>query len=97
MNTVQPPDDPALHIERIGPIATPRRVAAACVPILGMTITPLLPFAITPTLWFGVPAVMVWMAGMVVLTVGILQLVDRGILRQAAAHGEDAQRDAGEA
>jgi hypothetical protein len=98
MNTAQPPDDAALHIERIGPIATPRRVAVACLPILGMTLIPLLPFAITPTLWFGIPAVMVWMAAMVVLTVVILQLIDRGITRQAAAaHADVAARDGGEA
>jgi hypothetical protein len=43
--------------------------------------------------WFGIPAVMVWMAAMVVLTVVILQFVDRGINRQAEqarAQGGDA-------
>lgn len=91
MNTQHHPDDG--NIERIGPVSTPARVAVACLPILGMTITPLLPFAVTPTLWFGIPAVMVWMAAMVVLTVVILQFVDRGINRQAAqarARGGDA-------
>ncbi len=68
-----------------GPIATPARVLAACLPILGIVVTPLLPFATEPTLWFGLPAVMVWMAAMVVLTVVILQIVDRGIERQTRA------------
>ena len=91
MNTPQPPEGG--NIERIGPVSTPGRVAVACLPILGMTITPLLPFAVTPTLWFGIPAVMVWMAAMVVLTVVILQFVDHGINRQAEqarAQGGDA-------
>ena len=91
-----PPPHPAPNLERIGPVATLRRVAVACVPILGMTVTPVLPFAITPTLWFGIPAVMVWMALMVLLTLVILQLVDRGINRQAAAaKAESAAREGG--
>jgi hypothetical protein len=49
-----------------------------------MTITPLLPFATTPTTWFGVPAVLVWIAALVVLTVLALQVVDRSINRQTA-------------
>lgn len=71
--------------DRIGRIATPARVAAACVPILLMVLTPLLPFATTPTLWFGLPAVLVWVAGTVVLSVAVLQVIDRGIARQSAA------------
>ena len=67
----------------IGRIATPGRVAAACVPIVLMTITPLLPFATTPTTWFGVPAVLVWVAALVVWTVATLQVVDRRINYQA--------------
>jgi hypothetical protein len=67
----------------IGRIATPGRVAVACVPIVLMTITPLLPFATTPTTWFGMPAVLVWVAALVVLTVRILQVIDRRINHQA--------------
>lgn len=82
------PDDPldsfVPETDVIGRIATPARVAVACIPILLMTVTPLLPFAITPTLWFNVPAVMVWIAALLVLTVLILQVIDRGINRQAA-------------
>jgi hypothetical protein len=48
-----------------------------------MTVTPLLPFATTPTTWFGMPAVLVWVAALVILTVGILQVIDRRINRQA--------------
>lgn len=65
-------------------IATPRRIACACIPITGIITTPLYPFAITPTLWLGIPAVMVWMASMVVLTVVILNLIDIGVRRQTS-------------
>ena len=70
--------------EAVGRVATPGRVAATWVPIVLMTITPLLPFATTPTTWFGVPAVLVWVAALVVLTVATLQVVDRRINRQTA-------------
>jgi len=73
----------------VGRVATPGRVAAACVPIVLMTITPLLPFATTPTTWFGVPAVLVWVAALVVLTVSTLQVVDRRINRRTAAAPEE--------
>ncbi len=78
-------DRPVAETDIIGPIATPRRLALCAVPTLLMLATPLMPFATTPTLWFGVPAVMVWMAALVVMTVVVLQIVDRGITRQAAA------------
>jgi hypothetical protein len=77
--------------DAVGRDATPRRVAAACVPIVLMTITPLLPFATTPTTWFGVPAVLVWVAALVVLTVATLQVVDRRINRQTAPAPEEDQ------
>ncbi|OPX09843.1 hypothetical protein [Mycobacterium sp. AT1] len=66
-------------------VATPGRVTAACVPIVLMTVTPLLPFATTPTMWFGIPAVLFWIAGLVVATVATLQVIDRGINRETAA------------
>ena len=68
----------------IGRIATPGRLALAGLPCLGLVATPLLPFATTPTLWFGLPAVLVWMAMMIVLTVVVLHVIDLGISRQAA-------------
>jgi hypothetical protein len=68
----------------IGRIATPRRLALAGLPCLGLVATPLLPFATTPTSWFGLPAVLVWMALLIFLTVAVLQVIDRGISRQAA-------------
>jgi hypothetical protein len=70
--------------EAVGRVATPGRVAAACVPIVLMTITPLLPFATTPTTWFGVPAVLVWVAALVGLTVATLQVIDCRINRRTA-------------
>jgi hypothetical protein len=84
----QPPADtdrPVAETDIIGPIATPRRLALCAIPTLLMLSTPLMPFATTPTLWFGVSAVMVWMAALVVMTVVVLQIIDRGITRQAAA------------
>lgn len=68
----------------IGRIATPGRLALAGLPCVGLVATPLLPFATTPTLWFGLPAVLVWMALMILLTVAVLQAIDRGISKQAA-------------
>ena len=83
--TIPAPHEPDFVPETdvIGRVATPARVIASCVPIVLMTITPLLPFATTPTTWFGVPAVLVWIAALVVLTVATLQVVDRTIQHQA--------------
>jgi hypothetical protein len=78
--------------DAVGRVATPGRVAAACVPIVLMTITPLLPFATTPTTWFGVSAVLVWIAALVVLTVATLQVVDRRINRRPAPVLEEESR-----
>jgi len=77
----------------IGRIATPQRLALAGLPCLGLVATPLLPFATSPTLWFGLPAVLVWMALMILLTVAVLQVIDRGIGKQAAR----VRREGGEA
>lgn len=84
------PDTPTGAIRVTGRIATPARVVVACLPVLLILITPFLPFAVTPTLWWGMPAVLVWMAFNVVLTVALLNLVDAGIRRQVLAHGETA-------
>lgn len=81
-----PPDTPTAAVRTTRRVATPRRVAVAVVPIIAMLITPFLPFAQHPTLWFGMPAVLVWMAIIVVVTVVILNVVDRSIARQAAAY-----------
>jgi len=75
----------------IGRVATPARVIASCVPIVLMTITPLLPFASTPTTWFGVPAVLVWIAALVVLTVATLQIIDLSINRQAVRARQEGE------
>ncbi|MGO4680369.1 hypothetical protein [Microbacterium sp. 2MCAF23] len=82
------PDTPTGAIRVTGRIATPARVAVAGIPVLLILITPFLPFAVTPTLWWGVPAVLVWMAFNVVLTVALLNVVDAGIRRQVREHGE---------
>ncbi|MGN8027595.1 hypothetical protein [Microbacterium sp. 22242] len=82
------PDTPTSAIRVTGRIATPGRVAVACIPILLILITPLMPFAEHPTLWFGLPAVIVWMAFTVVLTVVLLNVIDVGIRRQVRDHDE---------
>lgn len=85
------PDTPtsAIRASR-GRIATPSRVLVACIPIVLMIITPFLPFAIEPTLWLGIPAVMWWMAFIVLL----LAIIDRGINAQIAAeNGTIASED----
>jgi|GEM_PF-5588704 len=68
-------------------IATPSRIAFACIPIVAMLITPFLPFAVEPTLWLGIPAVMWWMAAIVIATVVILNVIDRSIRRQVGITG----------
>lgn len=92
----QLPDTPTSAIRVTGRIATPGRVAVACIPVVLILITPFLPFASTPTLWFGVPAVLVWMAFCVVLTVALLNAIDAGIRRQVAEHEETTALSGGE-
>lgn len=71
---------------------TPGRFAIVCTPALGFFAIPFLPFAQQPTLWFGFPAVLVWSAAMVILSVVALQIVDMLYLR---AGGREAdQREA---
>ncbi|MDQ4213611.1 hypothetical protein [Microbacterium capsulatum] len=82
----QTPDTSTSAIRVTGRIATPARVAVACIPVLLILITPFLPFSTSPTLWLGMPAVIVWMAFTVVLTVVLLNVVDRGISRQVAQY-----------
>lgn len=73
---------------------TPGRFAIVCVPALGFFAIPFLPFATEPVLWFGVPAELVWAAGMVILTVVALQIVEMRYLRSGgrAADAEEAER-----
>lgn len=66
-------------------LASPKRLTIAFVPLAGILATPLLPFISTPTFWFGLPAAIVWMAGMVILTVVALQIVERSYLREGGA------------
>ena len=94
---VPTPDTPTSVIRVTGRIATPGRVVLACFPGLLMVITPLFPFAQNPTLWFGLPAVLVWMAFNVVLTVVLLNVIDAGIRRQVADIPDPAETaDGGE-
>ena len=90
------PDTPTSVVRVTGRIATPARVAVACIPIVLMLVTPLLPFAQNPTLWFGMPAVLVWMALNVVLTVVLLNVIDAGIRRQVRDIDEPESLDGGE-
>jgi hypothetical protein len=90
------PDTPTSVIRVTGRIATPGRVVVACIPIVLILATPFLPFAITPTLWFGLPAVLVWMAFAVILTVVLLNLIDLGIRRQVRAHADVETFEGGE-
>jgi hypothetical protein len=90
------PDTPTSVIRVTGRIATPGRVVIACIPIVLILATPFLPFAITPTLWFGVPAVLVWMAFTVILTVVLLNVIDIGIRRQVSEHADAETFEGGE-
>jgi len=71
---------------------TPGRFAIISVPALGFFAIPFLPFATTPTLWLGMPAVLVWSAVMVLLSVGALQIVE--VLYQKAGGREADAREA---
>ncbi|NUP75815.1 MAG: hypothetical protein HOQ07_14415 [Sinomonas sp.] len=79
-------------------LASPKRLAIALTPVVGIVITPFLPFVSSPTFVFGLPAAVVWMAAMVVGTVLALQLVELSYQREggaaldAAEAAFDAQR-----
>ena len=77
---------------------TPGRLAIVCVPALGFFAIPFLPFASEPTLWFGLPAVLVWSALMVILSVLALQVVEVRYLRAGGreADAREAERFATE-
>ncbi|OFI38755.1 hypothetical protein BIU82_17555 [Arthrobacter sp. SW1] len=77
-------------------LASPKRLAIAAVPVLGIVFTPLLPFVHTPTFWLGLPAAVVWMTAMVILTVVALQIVERSYLREGGAELDrlEGERDA---
>ncbi|WP_120522067.1 hypothetical protein [Arthrobacter celericrescens] len=66
-------------------LASPKRLAIAAVPILGMILTPFLPFVSTPTLWLGLPAAIVWMGLMIIAAVAALQIIERSYLREGGA------------
>jgi hypothetical protein len=76
-------------------LASPKRLAIAAVPVLGMIFTPLLPFVAKPTFWLGLPAAVVWMSAMVILTVVSLQIVERSYLREGGDELDrlEAERD----
>jgi hypothetical protein len=79
-------------------LASPKRLAIALTPVVGIVITPFLPFVSSPTFVFALPAAVVWMAAMVVGTVLALQLVELSYQREggaaldAAEAAFDAQR-----
>ncbi|UOQ57136.1 hypothetical protein MUN78_16010 [Leucobacter allii] len=77
---------------------TPARFAIVCIPALGFLAIPFLPFAGEPELWFGLPAVLVWSALMVLLTVAALQIVEMLYLRAGGreADAREAERFATE-
>ncbi|MEA5455645.1 hypothetical protein SPF06_13005 [Sinomonas sp. JGH33] len=66
-------------------LASPKRLAIALTPVVGIVVTPFLPFVSTPTFVFGIPAAFVWMAAMVIGTVVALQIVERSYLRDGGA------------
>ncbi|MEJ6488873.1 hypothetical protein PQI23_03955 [Leucobacter sp. USCH14] len=65
------------------------RLAIVSVPALGFFAIPFLPFAQEPVLWLGLPAVLVWSALMVLLSVVALQIVEVLYLR---AGGREADQ-----
>lgn len=72
---------------------TPGRLAIVAVPALGFFAIPFLPFAQRPELWFGLPAVLIWSALMVLLSVAALQIVEVLYLR---AGGREADQQEAE-
>ncbi|MFC8522329.1 hypothetical protein [Pseudarthrobacter sp. NPDC057230] len=77
-------------------LASPKRLAIAAVPVVGIVLTPLFPFISTPTFWLGLPAAVVWMSAMVILAVVALQIVERSYLREGGADLDrlEQERDA---
>jgi fatty acid desaturase len=57
-------------------LLTPGRAAIIAIPMIGFFSTPFWPFAKDATLWFGIPAVLVWAAILVILTVVSIQVVE---------------------
>ncbi|MBF4457933.1 hypothetical protein HDC34_003188 [Pseudoclavibacter sp. JAI123] len=72
---------------------TPGRFAIVSVPALGFFAIPFLPFAVEPTLWFGLPAVLVWSALMVLLSVAALQIVEVLYKRAGGAEADAQEAD----
>jgi uncharacterized protein (DUF983 family) len=74
-------------------LASSKRLALAAVPVVGIFSTPFMPFAYTPTLWFGLPAVLVWFALLVILTVVTLQIVEYTYLRDGGAEQDRLEEE----
>ena len=74
-------------------LLTPGRAVIAAIPVAGFFATPFLPFANEPTLWFGIPAVLVWTAALVLLTVLSLQLVESLYLRNGGREHDRSERE----
>ncbi|MEB4613983.1 hypothetical protein [Leucobacter sp. M11] len=74
-------------------LASRGRLATALIPAAGFFATPFLPFAQEPTLWFGLPAVLVWSAGMVILTVITLQVIESSYLNSGGREQDAAEEE----
>lgn len=74
-------------------LLTPGRAAIIGIPILGFFSTPFWTFAQEPTLWFGLPAVLVWIAVLVVLTVVSIQIVESLYLRNGGREADLAEKE----
>jgi len=73
------------------------RVAVASVPSVLLVLTPFFPFAKRDSMIAGLPTVFWWVAVMILLTVLLLQILDRHIKRQQRDFyaARDAARPAG--
>lgn len=74
-------------------LASRGRLATAVIPAVGFFATPFLPFAQEPTLWFGIPAVLIWSAAMVILTVITLQLIETSYLNSGGRAQDAAEEE----
>ena len=73
-------------------LASPKRLALAAVPVVGIVLTPLFPFVSTPTFWLGFPAAVVWMCAMVLLAVVALQIAERSYLHEGGAERDRVEQ-----
>ncbi|RGE22742.1 hypothetical protein [Leucobacter sp. wl10] len=74
-------------------LLTPGRAAIIGIPMIGFFSTPFWPFAQDPTLWFGLPAVLVWITILVVLTVASIQIVETLYQRNGGRESDRLDRE----